>query len=140
MAGVSHIAVHGRTINMRDSEPCNLETIALIKSASKLPIFANGGCKSYEDAIEIVRTTKVDGVMAANGLLANPALFAGYKKTPDSCILNWIDLNKKFDVPFELFHHHLNFMIRSKLPKAERLILNNLKKKDEVINFINTVL
>lgn len=139
MAGVSHIAVHGRTLNMRDSEPCNLEAIALIKSVSKVPVFANGGCKSYDDAIKIVRTTKVDGVMVANGLLANPALFAGYTKTPDLCIFDWINLEKKFDISFESFHHHLNFMMRSRIPKAERIIFNNFKMKDDVINFINNV-
>lgn len=62
MAGVSHIAVHGRTVDMRDSEPCDLETIALIKSVANVPIFANGGCKSYDEAIEVARITKADGI------------------------------------------------------------------------------
>lgn len=46
---------------MRDSEPADYEAVALIKSALSIPVFANGGCKSYSDALEIARITKADG-------------------------------------------------------------------------------
>lgn len=28
--------------------------------------------------------------MAATGLLANPALFAGHEKTPKQCLVDWV--------------------------------------------------
>ena len=30
------------------------------------------------------------GVMAAQGLLNNPAMYAGYKVTPQQCIKDWV--------------------------------------------------
>ena len=30
------------------------------------------------------------GVMAAQGLLNNPAMYAGYKVTPEQCIKDWV--------------------------------------------------
>ena len=32
----------------------------------------------------------VTGVMAARGMLANPAMFAGYQNTPEQCVKDWV--------------------------------------------------
>jgi len=57
--GVDHIAVHGRTVAMR-KEPADYEAIKLIKSSVTVPVYANGGCKTYEDALNIAALTNVD--------------------------------------------------------------------------------
>jgi tRNA-dihydrouridine synthase 4 len=59
--GVDHIAVHGRTIAMH-REPADYEAIKLIKSSVKIPVYANGGCNSYEDALKIAQLTGADGL------------------------------------------------------------------------------
>lgn len=59
-AGVSHIVVHARTVNQR-AEPPDYEAIRLVKDALRIPVFANGACKSYLDALEIARRTGADG-------------------------------------------------------------------------------
>lgn len=30
------------------------------------------------------------GIMAARGMLANPAMFAGYQNTPEQCVKDWV--------------------------------------------------
>ncbi len=43
-----------------------------------------------KDAVELKRNTNVDGVMAARGLLSNPALFYGYEHTPPACVRDYL--------------------------------------------------
>ena len=56
--------------------------------------------------------TNADGIMAANGLLENPAFFAGYLKTPKQCVIDWLEMENEENMPFELFHQILVFMLR----------------------------
>ncbi|VDK67094.1 unnamed protein product [Anisakis simplex] len=88
-AGVSYISVHGRTPDQRGESP-NYDAIKLVKSSLSIPVIANGAVHSYEQALQLVKRTHVDGVMAANGLLDNPAMFAGHPSTPLQCIADWV--------------------------------------------------
>ncbi|KAI1732297.1 dihydrouridine synthase (Dus) domain-containing protein [Ditylenchus destructor] len=135
-AGVSHIAVHGRTKDMRDHEIPDFDSIATIKAAVGIPVYANGGCKSYDDALEIAQKTKVDGIMAANGILANPAMFGGHARTPSICIEDWLNLGDTANMPFDPFHRHLMFMLRPLLPKQKRIAFNDLKSIMEDKEFL----
>ena len=81
-AGASFISVHGRTREQR-GEPVNLEAIKAIRDSVRIPVVANGDIKSLEDVETTVAATGCHGVMAARGLLENPAMFAGYSETPD---------------------------------------------------------
>jgi tRNA-dihydrouridine synthase 4 len=149
-AGVSHIAIHCRTIQQRN-EPPDYSAIKLVKDAVQIPIFANGNCKSFLDALEISKLTGADGVMAANGLLDNPALFGGHSTTPKQCVLDWLRLEETENVPFDYFHHLLVFMLRlvtkikskyifffrSSLSKQQRKIFNNLRNSTDVREFLS---
>ncbi|KAG8142632.1 putative tRNA-dihydrouridine synthase protein [Naja naja] len=57
-----------------------------------IPVVANGDVKSLKDVEAIHQRTGADGVMVARGLLANPALFAGYEDTPLQCVQDWVDI------------------------------------------------
>lgn len=47
-----------------------------VKDALRIPVLANGNVRNLEEALECMRYTGTDGVMSADPLLANPALFA----------------------------------------------------------------
>ncbi|KAK9453830.1 hypothetical protein V1511DRAFT_503359 [Dipodascopsis uninucleata] len=83
-AGVDIITVHGRTKAERNSVIPNYDAIRTIREIvpSSIYVIANGDCFTLADAHCIVSRTGADGVMSARGLLANPALFAGYDRTP----------------------------------------------------------
>jgi tRNA-dihydrouridine synthase 4 len=68
----------------------NKEAIKLIKESVSIPVVANGDIKSLQDAEEIQSVTKVDGVMAARGILQNPAMYSGYENTPLQCVQDWV--------------------------------------------------
>ena len=88
-AGVSWIAVHGRTKDQR-AEPVNKEAIKTIKESIRIPVVANGDIKSLQDVEEIRDVTNVDGVMAARGILQNPAMYSGFENTPLQCVQDWV--------------------------------------------------
>ena len=78
-AGASFISVHGRTKDQR-CEPVSLEAIRNIKQSLNIPVVANGDVKTLADLEETVAVTGCDGVMAARGMLENPAMYAGSNK------------------------------------------------------------
>ncbi|XP_047740113.1 tRNA-dihydrouridine(20a/20b) synthase [NAD(P)+]-like isoform X2 [Hyalella azteca] len=124
-AGVSFLTVHARTSEQR-SEPVDLETLAAVVSAVDVPVVANGDIRSLEDAHRVQRITGVRGVMAARGLLANPAMFAGEDYTPLSCVEDWIKISLETGAHFTNFHHHLIYMLDKQLSRAERRYFNSL--------------
>ncbi|KAJ3591247.1 hypothetical protein NHX12_009193 [Muraenolepis orangiensis] len=87
-AGASWITVHGRTADERH-QPVNYDAIQTIKDSVSVPVVANGDVRHPRDVEAMHRLTGVDGVMAARGLLANPAMFAGYEDTPLQCVWDW---------------------------------------------------
>lgn len=76
------------------------------------------------------------GMMAARGMLENPAMFLGNSSTPVACIQDWVNISLDLGVIFNCFHHHLVFMMEHILTKDERRVFNCLKTKDDVLNFL----
>ncbi|MDE7229438.1 MAG: tRNA-dihydrouridine synthase family protein [Oscillospiraceae bacterium] len=75
-AGADMITIHGRTRNMMyDGEPL-YEHIAEAKSAVSIPVIANGGISSEENAAEMMRRTGADGIMLARYGFENPLIFS----------------------------------------------------------------
>lgn len=77
-AGCALVAVHGRfrgDEKHRRSGAADLHAIRAIKAALSIPVLSNGNVSSYGDAIEALRVTGADGVMAAEEILRDPALF-----------------------------------------------------------------
>lgn len=60
--------MHGRTPEQR-SEPADYNMIKLIKSSLSIPVIANGNIKSYEQALQVIKYTRVDGQLFLDGLL-----------------------------------------------------------------------
>jgi len=83
-AGVSLVAIHGRYRaswertgpGARDG-PAHLDQIAEIRKrvGSRCLIVTNGNTTTWEDVQSNLEETKADGLMSAEGLLDNPALF-----------------------------------------------------------------
>lgn len=134
-AGASFITVHARTPEMRN-EPIDLESLKILRDSVKIPMIANGGVKSLEDAELLYQESRCNGVMAAGGILTNPALFSGHSNTPLSCVQDWLDITSSMSTNFFTFHHHLVFMLEKVLPKKEKKVFNVLQDKDSVLTFL----
>ncbi|KAJ3012897.1 tRNA-dihydrouridine(20a/20b) synthase [NAD(P)+]-like protein [Thoreauomyces humboldtii] len=136
--GVDWITVHGRTRRQKSSEPVDLDAIKIVKEDATVPIFANGDVFSLEDADRIVEHTRADGVMAARGLLENPALFAGYKHTPIECVQKFVRLSTAYGSTHFIFHHHLMYMLESSMSRAEKKTFNILSSGPGVIDYLQS--
>ncbi|KAK3517405.1 hypothetical protein QTP70_009201 [Hemibagrus guttatus] len=124
-AGVSWITVHGRTADERH-QPVHYDVIKVIKESLRIPVIANGDIKNPGDVEAVCELTGVDGVMSARGLLANPALFAGYQHTPLECLWDWVNIALEQGTPFTCFHHHLIYMLEHITSQPERKVFNGL--------------
>ena len=89
-----------------------------MKESLNIPLFANGDIFTSEDADRVVAYTKADGVMAARGLLENPALFSGYHTTPVEAVQDFIYSALGYGMDQFIFHHHLMFMLEKSMTKT----------------------
>ena len=74
-AGVSAIAVHGRTRTQMYAGQADWTTIREVKQAVSVPVIANGDVFAPEDAVRILEFTGADMAMIGRGCFGNPWLF-----------------------------------------------------------------
>lgn len=131
-AGCCLLAVHGRTRDQKDGKAirADWDVIKAVKSALRIPVVANGNIRWLEDVDECIQYTGVDGVMSAESLLENPALFAGYRMKPlgdspigdesnagkytldePTLVLEYLELCEKYPVPARMIRAHVHRML-----------------------------
>ena len=74
-AGVSAVAVHGRTRQQFYEGKADWSIIAEVKQAVSVPVFGNGDIFTVEDGLRMLKETGVDGLMIGRGADGNPWLF-----------------------------------------------------------------
>jgi tRNA-dihydrouridine synthase B len=74
-AGVSWVAIHGRTRAQGYSGLADWDFIGNVKAKSPIPIIGNGDITTPEIAVARVRDYGVDAVMIGRGALRNPFIF-----------------------------------------------------------------
>ena len=74
-AGVSSLAIHGRTRADRYRGDAEYETIARVKEAVDIPVIANGDITTPEKSLEVLRLTNCDGLMIGRAAQGRPWIF-----------------------------------------------------------------
>ncbi len=74
--GIDMLSVHGRLTKESFSRKPRWDMIGKIKSWLTIPVIANGGIFSSEDAEKCLRLSGADGLMLARGAAIKPWLFA----------------------------------------------------------------
>lgn len=93
-SGASLITVHGRSRTAVYSGECNFNEIEKAKSSVKIPVIANGGIFTADDADVMIERTGADGVMLARGALENPLLISEITGTRIDCTVKDIMLKQ----------------------------------------------
>ena len=73
-AGVSAVAVHGRTKTQMYSGTANWDYIRAVKEAVSIPVIANGDVFEAKDAVRILKVTGADLALVGRGAFGNPGL------------------------------------------------------------------
>ncbi|MCP4159717.1 MAG: tRNA-dihydrouridine synthase family protein [Deltaproteobacteria bacterium] len=100
-SGADMITVHGRSRNMMYQGTPYFDQIEQAKSVVGIPVIANGGIFSKDDADKMMNLTGADGVMIARYGLQNPFIFSELtnkeiKKNKYTIISEQIDLTAKY--------------------------------------------
>lgn len=74
-AGVEAITIHGRLTKSIYSGPVATDVIRAVRENLRIPVTANGGIFSYDDAMELAEKTGCTRLMVARGSLGNPWIF-----------------------------------------------------------------
>ncbi|WP_294551107.1 tRNA dihydrouridine synthase DusB [uncultured Pseudoflavonifractor sp.] len=74
-AGVSAVAVHGRTRAQMYAGTANWDYIRAVKEAVSIPVIANGDVFDAKAAVHILRYTGADMAMIGRGCFGNPWVF-----------------------------------------------------------------
>ncbi|PON67188.1 tRNA-dihydrouridine synthase [Trema orientale] len=128
-AGCSLLAVHGRTRDEKDGKKirANWSSIKAVKDSVRIPVLANGNIRHMDDVHSCLAETGVEGVLSAESLLENPALFAGFRTaewvvgSEDSSkdaeldqadlLVEYLKLCEQYPVPWRMIRAHVHKML-----------------------------
>lgn len=75
-AGIDMLTVHGRLHGEKFCRPPRWDWIGMVKREMAIPVFANGGIFSVDDARKCLEMSGADGLMVGRGGVERPWLFA----------------------------------------------------------------
>ncbi|GMP27916.1 hypothetical protein CsSME_00003694 [Camellia sinensis var. sinensis] len=128
-AGCSLLAVHGRTRDEKDGKKFRADwnAIKAVRNAVRIPVLANGNVRHMGDVYSCLKETGADGVLSAESLLENPALFAGFRtaewvsgseETNEDGKLDQADLTveylklcEKYPIPWRIVRSHVHKLL-----------------------------
>ncbi|HVE16547.1 MAG TPA: tRNA dihydrouridine synthase DusB [Chthoniobacterales bacterium] len=82
-AGITRLAVHGRTKEQGYSGQANWDVIAEVAECVSIPVIGNGDISCAEDALRHRRETRVSGLMIGRAAMTNPWIFTEIKAAMD---------------------------------------------------------
>ncbi len=99
-SGADMITIHGRSRSMMYDGKPHMEEIRHAKAAVSIPVIANGGIFSVEDAVNMMENTGADGIMIARYGLENPFIFSeltgkSCKKTALTLLMEQMELTAR---------------------------------------------
>jgi len=122
-AGCQLLTVHCRTRDQKGHSTglADWNVVRRLKQDLTIPVISNGNIRDLQDVEKCISETGVDGVMSAEGILKNPALFSGIE--PDSLFLvrEYLDICDQYTTgyTFHYVRNHLYKMLKHVYKKYE---------------------
>ena len=85
--GIDMLSIHARLKHESFARKPRWERIAGIKERLRIPVIANGGIFSVQDAKDCLRVSGADGLMLGRGAVIRPWLFAGIARDVCGCAI-----------------------------------------------------
>lgn len=121
-AGVSAIAVHGRTRMQYYSGKADWDIIGRVKAAVSVPVIGNGDIFAPEDGQAMLEQTGCDGIMLGRGVLGRPWL---YKQTVDYLRTGSYESEPELEQRKAVILHHARLIYAE---KGEYVAMKELRK------------
>lgn len=154
---IDFLTIHPRTRHTASSIPINTESLGILlqKYGDTLPILLSGDVFSMatlplstvskestpSQAEQISAATgsltpftpsgtKLAGLMSARGILANPALYAGYEACPWEAVESFMRNVIRAPIPVKLVQHHLHEMCGPGMGPDKHALLNRKERAE----------
>ncbi len=148
-AGASAITVHGRTTSQGYAGKVDYDTIRLVKESVKIPVFANGDCRSKEDYHKILELTKADGIAIGRASVGSPEIFSEitgtelFKTKLEQIKFHYENLIQKYGESFSVkyMRSHLAGYLSGKYKNSQILVkLLKMEKYTEILAVLDDFL
>ncbi|KAJ4963159.1 hypothetical protein NE237_023098 [Protea cynaroides] len=128
-AGCSLLAVHGRTRDEKDGKKIRADwnAIKAVKATVRIPVLANGNIRHMDDVHSCLEATGADGVLSAETLLENPAMFSGFRTVEwaegnddtkldagldqADLLIEYLKLCERYPVPWRIIRSHVHKLL-----------------------------
>ena len=137
-SGAKMISIHGRVKTAIYSGECNFSEIEKAKKAVSIPVIANGGIFTKQDAENMFERTGCDGIMLARGVLENPLLISELTNTKTSLTLKDIILCQIDETASRYGKERGAIMLRKQMAYYLKGIPGSKKLKQQVFTVTNT--
>eukprot|EP00301_Raphidiophrys_heterophryoidea_P005437 c12283_g1_i2.p1 GENE.c12283_g1_i2~~c12283_g1_i2.p1 ORF type:complete len:375 (-),score=94.54 c12283_g1_i2:143-1204(-) len=128
-AGASVLTVHGRTkeMNKQFAGLADWSAVKAIREKLDIPVVSNGNIRFFEDVQKCLDATGCCGVMSAEGLLANPALFGGPNPPhPVQLAREYLTFADQYAAPDGFIRGHLFWILNPPKILAQHVDLRNM--------------
>eukprot|EP01132_Coremiostelium_polycephalum_P010307 gene10307-12648_t len=115
-AGCQLLTVHGRTKEQKGqfAGTADWKAINQVRAVLKIPVIANGSVLKYSDIEECLKVTGADGVMSAEGILADPSMFSGLDVDILQVCRDYLDLCDTYTTNIFVTRSHLFKMLKER--------------------------
>lgn len=141
-AGAALITIHGRPASQDKHGPIDRQLVKAIVDAVKIPVIANGGITSLEEARDLIRETGAIAAMSAQSLLMDPTIFDKTGKKPNTVFaLEYLSIFEKFHVPFDVARRHFFYFFDKELGSSgeKRAALAKITTIDGLRQFVHDI-